>query len=293
MMLGNRAKLSDYLDLFLLRLAKLGRKKLDGRLESEDFYDSFFTDTDDAVFNSGLDRRKTYKGMILDRFVRRYVGEGGMVLDVGCGVGDNLKQVKRGNVRFAGLEYSPRSLERATKALPDDVQLRLGSAVKIPFPADCADMVMCIEVLEHIPDEHEALREIFRVLKSDGHLILSVPYRRWFPSYYTCMGHIRHYTRSGLEMLLAEKGFAVVEWLPNYPRWHRAANYCYVACRVLAIAARVLRIRTLPHELRFPLSNRRILDSLFDRIERIKTAEEKLDYAAVETSTFVLCRKCG
>lgn len=292
-MLGNRAELSDYLDLFLLRLAKLERKKLDVSSDSQDFYDSFFTDTDDAVFKSGVDRRKAYKGRILDRVVHLHGGAGGTVLDIGCGVGDNLKQVQRehGNVRFSGLEYSQRSLERAKKALPNDVDLRLGSAVEIPFSAEYADMVMCIEVLEHIPDEHQALREIFRVLKRDGHLILSVPYRRWFPSYYTCMGHIRHYTRTGLERLLAEKGFSVVEWLPNYPRWHRFANYCYVACRVLALAARVVGIRAHPHELRFPFSERRILDFLFDRIEHIKSSEDASDYATLETSTFVLCRK--
>lgn len=290
-MLGNRAEPSDYLDLFLLRLAKLGRKKLAGSSGAEDFYDTFFTDTDDAVFNSGVDRRKAYKGMILDRVIRRHVAEGGTVLDVGCGVGDNLKHVMHGNVRFAGLEYAQRSLERAKKVLPSDMDLRLGSATDIPFPLGFADLVMCIEVLEHIPNEQLALSEIFRVLKPDGHLVLSVPYRRWFPSYYACMGHIRHYTRSGLEKRLNDSGFSVIEWLPNYPRWHRAANYCYIACRMLAIAARAFRIRVLPHELRFPFSERRILDFLFDRIEPIKASEDSSDYTALETSTFVLCRK--
>lgn len=290
-MLGNKGGILDYLDLALFRLAKVGRKRLNEKAELDAFYEEFFTENDDKVFNSGRDRRKVYKGSVLDRVVREHVSDNGTVLDIGCGVGDNLKLVYRENLIFKGLEYSANSLARARRALPSDVELQQGSAVDMPFQSSSSDLMMCIEVLEHIPDQYQALREMHRVLKPEGVLVLSVPYRRWFPCYYTFMGHIRHYTRGDLQQLLTGSGFTVIEWLPNYPRWHRLANYCYMLCRVLAIVARVGGKKVYPHELRLPFSKKTVLDFLFDRIESIRLVEDDIDYASLDTSTFVLCKR--
>lgn len=112
-MLGNKGGLLDYLDLILFRLAKIGRKPLEKSAELEAFYEEFFTDNEDKVFNSGCDRRKAYKGCVLDRVSRQYVPADGTVIDIGCGVGDNLKSVQRDRVRFKGLEYSANNLARA------------------------------------------------------------------------------------------------------------------------------------------------------------------------------------
>ena len=290
-MLGNKGGLLDYVDLAFFRMAKIGRSSLGENPDMDAFYEDFFTDNDDIVFNSGCDRRKVYKVRDLERVVRQHVGDNGTVLDVGCGVGDNLKSVYRENVKFKGLEYSANSLARAKRVLPSDVEVIQGSAVDMPFQSNSSDLMMCIEVLEHIPDQYQALRDMHRVLKPDGVLVLSVPYRRWFPSYYTYMGHIRHYTRGELQQLLAESGFSVIEWLPNYPRWNRLANYCYLLCRMLALVARVGGKRVHPHELCFPFSKKRILDFFFDRIEKVRFAEDSVNYASLDTSTFVLCKK--
>lgn len=290
-MLGNKGGILDYIDLALFRLAKIGRKRLNEKAELDVFYEEFFTDNDDKVFNSGRDRRKVYKGRVLDQIVRQSVSDNGTVLDIGCGVGDNLKLVYRENLVFKGLEYSANSLARARRVLPNDVEMKQGSAVDIPFQSSSADLMMCIEVLEHIPDQYQALREMHRVLKPEGLLIVSVPYRRWFPSYYTYMGHIRHYTREELQQLLTESGFAIIEWLPNYPRWHRLANYCYMFCRVLTIAAKVSGKKVYPHELRLPFSKKTVLDFLFDRIEGVRLVEDNVNYASLDTSTFVLCKR--
>jgi len=290
-MFGNNAGVLDYFDLLLFRLAKIGRKRLTEEAELNTFYEKFFTENDDKVFNSGRDRRKVYKGRILDRIVREYAAKNCTVLDVGCGVGDNLKSVYRENVAFKGLEYSATSLARAKRVLPADVELKLGTAVTMPFQSASADLIMCIEVIEHIPDQYQALREMHRVLKPGGVLVLSVPYRRWFPSYYTFMGHIRHYTRDDLQELLAVFGFPIIEWLPNYPSWHRLANYCYMLCRAITIIANLFGRQKFPHELGVPFSKKLVLDILFDQIEDIRAREDSIDYATLNTSTFVLCKR--
>lgn len=290
-MLGNNGGFLDYIDLLLFRLAKLRRRPIAHDSKLEDFYEDFFTDNDDKVFNSGRDLRKVYKGQLLARIVRTRVSKGGRVIDVGCGVGDNLAAVQTSDISFAGLEFSARTLARARRVLANQVELQQGSAVRMPYEPNSADLMLCIEVLEHIPDQYQALREMYRVLKPDGVLVLSVPYRRWFPSYYTFMGHIRHYTRSELQKLLEESGFEAEEWLPNYPRWHRLANYCYMGCRVAAIALSAMGKRVDPHQVKLPFSTKPLLDFCFEKLHRIKIEEENINYSLYETSTFVLCKK--
>ena len=289
-MLGNKASILDYLDLILFRLAKLQRNKINKKLDLTEFYNEFFTENDFQVFNSGRDRRKTYKAEILNR-IANTISVDSLILDIGCGVGDNLKSIYRSGPKFIGLEYSEKSLECAKRILPPSVELHHGSATGVPFSNYSIDLVMCIEVLEHIPDQYQALREINRVLKEDGFLILSVPYRRWFPSYFTFMGHYRHYTRSELEILLNECNFQVIEFLPNYPHWHRLANYSYMFCRVISIFCKLIGYKLHPHELRLPFTKVFLLDFLFDRIDTIKNSEDLCDYSQLDTSTFILAKK--
>jgi hypothetical protein len=66
-----------------------------------------------------------------------------------------------------------------------------------------------------------------RVLQPRGVLVLTVPYRHWFPAYRRLIGHERHYNRRTLIALLARHGFTVEQYIPNFPRWHRAADYVY------------------------------------------------------------------
>ncbi len=48
--------------------------------------------------------------------------------------------------------------------------------VAIPVPDESFDVVMCIEVLEHVPDPNRAVQELTRVLKKGGHLIITAPF---------------------------------------------------------------------------------------------------------------------
>jgi len=45
----------------------------------------------------------------------------------------------------------------------------------IPFPADCFDVILCSHVLEHVPDDRKAMRELVRVLKPEGWAAILVP----------------------------------------------------------------------------------------------------------------------
>ncbi|MDA8109073.1 MAG: class I SAM-dependent methyltransferase [Betaproteobacteria bacterium] len=290
---GNPAKLWDYVDLALLRAAKRNRARLSGPEGTQKFYGSFFTREDIALLHSRKDRRREARAETLRSAVRELLAGGGRLLDVGCGVGDNLAELGGLGIVLRGLEYAEQSARVARTALGDSAEVMVGSATAIPLSDTTTDVVVCLEVLEHIHDHEGALREIGRVLKPHGHLVISVPYRHWFPVYEPLMGHLRHYTRDDLEGLLARHGYRIVRYLPNYPGWSRWADYVYVLCRALErVAARFGWVRSAA-EITLPGLSRPLAEILLDRLDWLKRREADLPYPMLGTSTFVVAERSG
>lgn len=288
---GNRAEIWDYVDLLLLRIAKLRRRKLAATNDAEDFYNEFFNENDVEVMASGGDLRRRCRAEVLTSAAWSHMPQDAKVLDVGCGAGDNLRYVLRDHAVFFGLEYAERTAQVARRILDGRADIRVGSATEIPFGNDEFDLVLCIEVLEHLDKDKEACREIARILKPGGALILSLPYRHWFPSYFNTMGHLRHYMRSDAEEMLLRAGLTVTHYLPNYPRWSRFANYIYVSCRIYALLLRVFGVRRSPVEVRLPFSQRPLMEIMFAMLADLRNRERDQDYARLETSTFIIARK--
>jgi SAM-dependent methyltransferase len=105
------------------------------------------------------------------------------LLDVGCNVGELLSECRRArpHMRLAGVDLSADAVKCARQAIPGG-DIRTASACELPYASESFDCVTCIEVLEHIPAQSRgsALREIFRVLRPAGRLILQVPHAGLF-----------------------------------------------------------------------------------------------------------------
>ena len=106
-----------------------------------------------------------------------------IILDCGCGNGAQTYEFLKsgGSIFAADIEFSNLKNfsdvlqhKQSTSALP--VQC---DGARLPLPSNSVDVVLCYEVLEHVPDESRQLREIHRVLKPQGELILSVPNKGW------------------------------------------------------------------------------------------------------------------
>ena len=106
-------------------------------------------------------------------------GEHGRTLDLGCGTGSAFRMLRARQFDVVGIDLSSRMLAFAKQRYADDraIELSRGDAEFLPFATGSFDAVTCLGVFESLPDYAPALREIARVLRPGGLLVLSIPNR--------------------------------------------------------------------------------------------------------------------
>jgi len=170
---------------------------------------------------------------------------GSLVLDAGCGSGRHLRALaKLPNLNIIGIDRNGSDLNDALTglknmpdALSDNYLVSRADIKKLPFASASFDCVICSEVLEHIPEHENALKELVRILKPQGDLVVSVP--RYFsekicwlisPAYSSEKGgHIRIYKKKKLQNMLANQGIKC--WKINY-KHALHAPYWWLKCMV-------------------------------------------------------------
>lgn len=101
------------------------------------------------------------------------------VLDVACGTGivtRDVADVLAGRGRVVGLDLNPAMLDVARRVRPD-LEWHQGDAADLPFPAATFDLVTCQAALMFFPRPAQALREMARVARPDGAVVVLVPGR--------------------------------------------------------------------------------------------------------------------
>ncbi|WP_456367012.1 ubiquinone/menaquinone biosynthesis methyltransferase [Thermococcus sp.] len=123
----------------------------------------------------GLDRR--WRGKACELALGHLTAERPKILDVACGTGDMIRCMRkrlgeRGvPAEFYGLDCSERMLEIAKKKVPF-AELKVGNAEEIPFPSESFDLVSVAFGLRNFSDREKAIKEINRVLKDNGLLLI-------------------------------------------------------------------------------------------------------------------------
>jgi len=174
--------------------------------------------------------------------LEKYLAKGKRYLDVGCGIGGWIIFLKEEGYDIEGIDVAARTV-RALTEYDRDLKVRVASMTAIPYPDDSLDGVLAIGTLEYIENKvPEALREVYRVLKSDGIFFMEVPIantlRRLF---YIPLKQVEKFIRQGptfakatagkrgkkptfanylfdreeLRQMLASAGFEVVETIPH------------------------------------------------------------------------------
>jgi SAM-dependent methyltransferase len=110
----------------------------------------------------------------------RFSGE--RLLDIGCGDGAFTLILGKEFREVHGIDVQDNYLARFRDAVTGDSRFVVSnmSASAMTFPDNHFDTIVTIETLEHVPDLPGAAREICRVLKPGGELLITVP-NRWFP----------------------------------------------------------------------------------------------------------------
>jgi ubiquinone/menaquinone biosynthesis C-methylase UbiE len=98
------------------------------------------------------------------------------VLDVGCNTGYGTLRFLPVANRVVGVDVSPRAIEAAReRALDGRPEFIVTTGFELPFPAGTFDLVTSFQVLEHVPDPVAFLRELARVARPGGTVILATP----------------------------------------------------------------------------------------------------------------------
>ncbi|HKO55275.1 MAG TPA: class I SAM-dependent methyltransferase [Thermoanaerobaculia bacterium] len=125
----------------------------------------------------------------------------GHLLNAGCGTRDIEPWLRRQGVT------------RVTRydIASDDPAVIIGPLESMPFDDGTFDAALCNAVLEHVLDAERAIRELARVVRIGGHLVIAVPFLQ---PYHASPGDFRRYTADGLAQLGRAAGLEVVQMLP-------------------------------------------------------------------------------
>lgn len=208
----------------LVRCRHCGLLTLDPRPTADDLAHAYPDDY--APF-----ARRGFSARVKSRLIQRTVAElwpllrpPARVLDLGCATGELLDAIRaRGNPSVVGVEPSPAAARVAHDERGLDVHQ--GTLESAALPADSVDVALLSHVLEHLPSPNDTLRELARVLRPNGTLVLWLPNadslaarvlrERWMG--YDAPRHLHTFSVSTLSASLERAGFGVLdvrhEWI--------------------------------------------------------------------------------
>lgn len=168
--------------------------------------------------------------MLTVRFDKLGLREGDLLLDLGAGAGRHAFESLRRGARVVAFDYDAAELKDVSglfAAMRDAGEAGTGpgslaaavngDALALPFGDETFDRIIASEVLEHVTDDRQALREAYRVLRPGGTLAATVP--SWLPErvcwalseeYHAPFvegGHVRIYSEPRLRARMREAGF--------------------------------------------------------------------------------------
>jgi len=194
------------------------------------------------------------------RFIVRYLVSQSAVLNIGVGGGVLERLGCQKGVLMHSLDPSEKAIERLRSNLSMGERAKHGYAQAIPFAEESFDGVVMSEVMEHLDDDvlAAALAEVWRVLKPNGFLLASTPYREDLASsrvvcpscgtVFHKMGHVRSFDKSNMRNLLKKNGFFVNKtFVTTFVDWRRKGVWNFVKSTLRLLLARMGEGMADPH----------------------------------------------
>ena len=107
--------------------------------------------------------------------VTRYAPSGSKILDLGCGNGISARLLNQAGYDVVGTDISPLFLEEARNWENPTLRYQVCDVLELPFDNDSFDVICSNELIEHLPDVETALKEMGRVVRKGGKVVLSGP----------------------------------------------------------------------------------------------------------------------
>jgi len=191
------------------------------------------------VWRFGQDRRL--------ELIRYYAPlEDKRILDVGCGLGAYVRKMRAFSSQVYGVDIDQDKVAQTQQELG---HIFLAPAEELPFSDEYFDVVLLHEVLEHVRDDTQAVREAYRVLKTGGRIVVFAPNRLypfethgvyWRGKYHfgniplvgylpsalrqRLCPHVRAYTRGSLQSLFTGLTHSIVVLTEIYPGFDKVAH---------------------------------------------------------------------
>ena len=153
------------------------------------------------------------------------------LLDVGCGTGLFLSVVlNKFNVGISGIDIAPGMIEKSRELLGDHADLRVGDSEHLPWNDKSFDIVTCIASFHHYPSPELVLKEMERVLRPGGSVIIADPWAsnplRFFANFvirtqFNKDGNVRVYSQREMQELLEKCGFTSIKWKIKGKLWKK------------------------------------------------------------------------
>jgi SAM-dependent methyltransferase len=132
------------------------------------------------------------------------------VLDAGCGSGRTMDEL-HGYGKVRGFDLNPLGVEYARGRGHADV--RVARIEDVPYPDESFDLVTCLDVVEHTPDDVRSLAELHRVTRPGGWLVATVPaYQLLWSSHDVANQHYRRYRHGRLRRAGEAAGWEPQAW---------------------------------------------------------------------------------
>jgi SAM-dependent methyltransferase len=136
---------------------------------------------------------------------------GSSLLEVGCGEGYGTALLASSARQVVGVDYDAVTVAHASRTYPQAAFVR-GNLAALPVPSDTVHVVATLQVIEHVWNHPEFVRECFRVLRPGGSLFVTTPNRLTFsPGLESPVNpfHTKEFTADELVALLTRCGFRI------------------------------------------------------------------------------------
>lgn len=170
------------------------------RTKIKEIYESFYPTFEDIIYSDELFENRVGLRLIANIVKSQMRGAKLKFCDMACGHGELLRELKKYGIECYGVEAAYQRVKYINKM---GILCNYATVECCGYPDEIFDMVSCNECLEHVENPFFVMKEMYRILKPNGTIFVTVP----FENELDCDGHVRQFGTMDLCLLANKSGF--------------------------------------------------------------------------------------